>query len=226
MATLTKPLVLHTVPTPNGVPISIFLEELKVINPGPTVDYDVVKISFKDNDQKKPPFIEMNPNGRIPVLTDRSRGNFHVFESSAILLYLAQHYDKGHVFWFDAEEDPNDYSEMLQWLFFAHGGIGPMQGQANHFGNAAPEDIPYAKKRYLDETKRLYGVLEIRLASRDYLAGPAKGKYSIADLKAFCWVRICKYSGIDDLNAWPAVKAWVERISARPAVVAGLQVGK
>jgi glutathione S-transferase len=187
MSTHRNPLVLYTVPTPNGLPISFFLEDLKAINPPATVDYDVRKISFQNNEQKEPWFIKMNPNGRIPVLEDRSRENFYVFETSAILLYLAQHYDKGHVFWFDAEKDPNDYSEMLQWLFFAHGGIGPMQGQANHFRNAAPEDIPYAKKRYLDETKRLYGVLEIRLANRDYLAGAGKGKYSIADTKAFSW---------------------------------------
>jgi len=101
-----------------------------------------------------------------------------------------------------------------------------MQGQANHFKNAAPEDIPYAKKRYLDEAKRLYNVLEIRLTGRDYLAGPAKGKYSIADLKAFCWVKFHKYAGIDDLDEWPGVKAWVERIDARPAVQVGLNVGK
>ncbi|KAF8802544.1 glutathione S-transferase [Phlegmacium glaucopus] len=224
MSTSTKPLILYTVPTPNGVPISIFLEELKAINP--TVDYDVEKISFKDNTQKEPWFIKMNPNGRIPVLADRSRDNFYVFESSAILLYLAQHYDKGHVFSFNAEKDPNDHSELLQWLFFAHGGIGPMQGQASHFNNFAPEDVPYAKKRYLEETKRLYGVLEIRLADRDYLAGPGKGKYTVADIKTVSWVRGFKFAGVDNLDAWPAVKAWVERIEARPATKAGLLVGK
>jgi len=224
MSNSTKPLVLYTVATPNGVSSSIFLEELKAINS--TVDYDVEKVSFKNSTQKEPWFIKMNPNGRIPVLTDRSRGDFHVFETSAILLYLAQHYDKDHEFWFDAEKDPKDYSEMLQWIFFAHGGLGPMQGQANHFKNAAPEDIPYAKKRYLDETKRLYNVLEIRLADRDYLAGPGKGKYSIADLKSFCWVKFHAYSGIDNLDEWPGVKAWFERIVARPAVEVGLNVGK
>ena len=152
----TKPLVLYTVPTPNGVSASIFLEELKAVNS--TVDYEwaslnaslivimtltsmdsVEKISFKNNTQmvhivlqqlgrwrwasvfllQEPWFIKMNPNGRIPVLTDRSRGDFNVFETSAILLYLAQHYDKEHKFWFDAEKDPKDYSEMLQWIFFA-----------------------------------------------------------------------------------------------------------
>jgi len=146
MSVSTKPLVLYTVPTPNGVPISFLLEDLKAINPTGSVDYDVEKVNLKENIQKEPWFIKMNPNGRIPVLTDRSRGNFNVFESSAILLYLVQHYDKGHVFWFDAEKEPNDYSEMIQWLFFAHGGIGPMQGQVHHFKHYAPEDIPYGKK--------------------------------------------------------------------------------
>jgi len=144
MSDSTKPLVLYTAPTPNGLPISFFLEDLKAINP--IVDYDFVKINIGKNTQKEPWFIKMNPNGRIPVLVDRSRGNFNVFESSAILLYLVQHYDKDFKFWFDAEKDPNDYNEMLQWLFFAHGGIGPMQGQSNHFKNYAPEDIPYGKK--------------------------------------------------------------------------------
>jgi len=224
MSAPTKPLIVYTAITPNCTPTSFLLEELKAINP--IIDYDVQKISIRNNTQKEPWFIKINPNGRIPVLVDRSRDNFYVFESSAILLYLVQYYDKGHVFWFDAEKDPNNYSEMLQWLFFAHGGIGPMQGQANHFHNYAPEDIPYGKKRYLEETKRLYGVLEIRLADRDYLAGSGKGKYSIADIKAFGWVRIYKYAGIDDLNAWPAVKAWVERIEARPATEVGLKVGE
>jgi len=224
MSHSTKPLLLYTAATPNGFPISFFLEDLKAINP--IVDYDFEKINISANTQKEPWFIKMNPNGRIPVLVDRSRGHFNVFETSAILLYLAQHYDKDHIFWFDAEKEPNDYSEMLQWLFFAHGGIGPMQGQSNHFKNYAPEDIPYGQKRYLDETKRLYGVLEIRLANRDYLAGPGKGKYSIADIKTFTWVRVHKHTGIDDLDAWPAVKAWVERIAARPAAEVGLKVGK
>lgn len=146
------------------------------------------------NEQKEPWFIDtLNPNGRIPVLVDKTRKSttgadgFSIFESAAILLYLSQHYDKDHKLWFDAETQPEHYSEMLQWIFFAHGGVGPMQGQANHFHRAAPEDIPYGKKRYLDETKRLYEVLNIRLNGRDYLAGPGKGVYSIADINVFPW---------------------------------------
>ncbi|KAJ3510301.1 hypothetical protein NLJ89_g4760 [Agrocybe chaxingu] len=157
----------------------------EIINP--SIDYDVEKINFAQNTQKEPWFIKLNPNGRIPTIIDRSRNNFAVFETAAINLYLAQHYDKGYVFWFDPTKEPDNYSEMLQWIFFAHGGVGPMQGQANHFNKFAPEDIPYAKKRYTEETKRLFGVLEIRLKDRDYLAGSGRGKYSLADIKAFPW---------------------------------------
>lgn len=139
------------------------------------------------------------------MLVDRSRDNFVVFETAAILIYLAHHYDTKKEFFFDPVTEPNDYSELLQWIFFAHGGVGPMQGQSNHFHRAAPEDIPYAKKRmtdsafllaavantvlgYMEETKRLYGVLEIRLSkNRDWLAGPGRGKLSIADFNVAPW---------------------------------------
>ncbi|KAL0949761.1 hypothetical protein HGRIS_009800 [Hohenbuehelia grisea] len=179
-----KPLLLYTFPTPNGHKVSVFLEELKAAY---GVEYDVEKIDISKNIQKEPWFIKLNPNGRIPVLVDRSRDNFAVFETAAILLYLQQHYDKENKFAFSPEKEPNDWSEMLQWIFFAHGGVGPMQGQANHFGRFAPEKVPYAIKRYLDETKRLYGVLEIRLKDRDWLAGPGKGKYSLADINVIPW---------------------------------------
>ncbi|KAH9482906.1 Disulfide-bond oxidoreductase YfcG [Psilocybe cubensis] len=223
MSTTTdKPITLYTAGTPNGHPVSVILEELKAINPA--VDYNVVKIDISKNTQKEDWFIKMNPNGRIPVIVDHARNNFPVFETSAILLYLAQHYDKNHEFWFDAEKDPDNYSELLQWIFFAHGGVGPMQGQSNHFNRYAPEDIPYAKKRYLEETKRLYGVLEIRLKDRDYLAGSGRGKYTVADIKTVTWVRIHKFAGVEDLEAWPAVKAWVARCLERPAVQTGIQI--
>ncbi|GLB33737.1 putative glutathione S-transferase [Lyophyllum shimeji] len=223
MASSPKPFILYTAPTPNGHPISVFLEELKAVYPG--IEYDVQKIDISKNVQKEPWFLKLNPNGRIPVLVDRSRDNFPVFETSAILLYLAHNYDKEMKFWFPLE-DAKNHSEMLQWLFFAHGGVGPMQGQANHFNRFAPEDIPYAKKRYIDETKRLYGVLEMRLKDRDWLAGPGRGKYTVADVKAIPWVRIHAFAGIESLDEWPNVKDWVERAEARPAFKAGLEVGK
>ncbi|CAA7259697.1 unnamed protein product [Cyclocybe aegerita] len=224
MSSSTKPILLYTFPTPNGVQVSTYLEELKAINP--SVDYDFEKIDIGQNTQKELWFIKLNPNGRIPTIIDRSRNNFAVFETAAINLYLAQHYDKDHVFWFDPAKEPDNYSEMLQWIFFAHGGVGPMQGQANHFNKFAPEDIPYAKKRYTEETKRLFSVLEIRLKDRDYLAGSGRGKYNLADIKAFPWVRIHSFSGIESLDEWPNVKAWVARCEARPASQVGLQIGK
>jgi glutathione S-transferase len=224
MSNSTKPLVLYFVATPNGHQPTVLLEELKAINPA--IDYDLEKIDFSKNTQKEPWFLKMNPNGRIPVLIDRSRNNFVVFETAAILLYLAQHYDKDFKFWFNAETEPDAYSEMLQWIFFAHGGVGPMQGQSNHFNRFAPENIPYAKKRYLEETKRLFGVLEIRLQDRDWLAGPGRGKFSLADIKTFPWVRVHEFAGIESLDEWPKVKDWIARCEARAGAAAGLKAGK
>jgi len=168
-------------------------------------------------------FLKINPNGRIPAIVDHTRHDFAVFETAAITLYLAQHFDKEFKFWFDPQSDPENYSEMLQWIFFTHGGIGPMQGQANHFFRYAPERIPYGITRYINETKRLYGVLEIRLKDREFLAGPGKGKFSIADMNAFPWVQMWQWSGVDSLEPFPNVAAWLERIEARPGVKAGYQ---
>jgi len=215
-------LKLYTFPTPNGRPIAIFLEELRAAYGAP--EYEVVKMSLKDTDKgvkqnhvKNEWFLKISPNGHIPAIT---HNGFNVFETSAILTYLAQAFDKDHKFSADVA-DVDGHSEDLQWLFFAHAGIGPMQGQAGHFIRGAPEDIPYAKKRFLDELKRLYGVLELRLRDREYLSGgPAPGKYGIADIKAFTWVR-CTPTMVEDL---PNVKAWLERIQARPAVQIGMNV--
>ncbi|KAI0080730.1 glutathione S-transferase C-terminal-like protein [Panus rudis PR-1116 ss-1] len=218
---MTKPFLLYSWPTPNGKKVTAFLEELKGAYPG--VDYDDERIDISKNIQKEDWFIKLNPNGRIPVLVDRSRNNFVVFETAAILLYLQQHYDKDNKFGFHRDNEADDYSVMLQWIFFAHGGVGPMQGQANHFNKFAPEKIPYAIKRYVDETKRLYGVLNIRLTDRDWLAGPGRGKYSIADINVLPWIRIHAFSGIETLDEWPNVKAWVARAEARPSFLAGVQ---
>jgi len=217
----TKPFLLYTWKTPNGHKVSIHLEELKAAY---GLDYDVHSIDISKNIQKEPWFIKLNPNGRIPVLVDRSRDDFVVFETAAILLYLAQHYDKDAKFIFRQDTQPNDYSEMLQWIFFAHGGVGPMQGQSNHFHKYAPEDLPYAKKRYLNETKRLYGVLDIRLNGRDWLAGPGRGTYSIADINVFPWIRGHQFAEVPSLDEWPNLKAWFDRVLERPAVQAGLGI--
>jgi len=137
---------------------------------------------------------------------------------------MSQHYDPEFKFWFDPNNDPENYSKMLQWLLFAHGGIGPMQGQAEHFVVHATEDIPYAKNRYINECKRLYNVLEIGLKDRDYLAGPGRGKYTVADLKPFTWVRIHAHTKIsENLDEFPNVKAWAKRLEERLGTAAGLK---
>ncbi|KAF8236391.1 glutathione S-transferase [Tricholoma matsutake] len=217
-------IVLYFFTTPNGFQAAVFLEELKTVYPG--IEYKVENLNISTNVQKEPWYLKINPNGRIPAIVDRSRNDFAVFETAAIMLYLAQHYDKDFNFWFDPATEPDAYSEMLQWTFFTHGGVAPMQGQAHHFRRFAQEDIPYAKKRYLDETKRLYSVLETRLADRDWLAGPGRGKYTIADIKTFPWVRIYSFAGIDSLDEWPNLKQWLERAEARPGAQAGLSLGK
>ncbi|CAE6440174.1 unnamed protein product [Rhizoctonia solani] len=234
--------LLYTVGTPNGHKVSIILEELKDAY---RFQYEVRKIDLQKNEQKEPWFLKVNPNGRIPALVDRSRDNFAVFESAAILLYVAQHYDIERKFSYDPVIDSELYSEQLQWIFFTHGGIGPMQGQAAHFHRYAPEKIPYAINRYIDETKRLYSgkynasipssnynynnivfqresVLNDRLADREYLVGPGKGKYGVADINTFPWVRASFWVGIDNLDAFPNVEAWVKRIAERPQVKNGL----
>ncbi|KDQ10246.1 hypothetical protein BOTBODRAFT_178280 [Botryobasidium botryosum FD-172 SS1] len=215
----SKGLHLYTAGTPNGHKVSIYLEELKAAY---GIDYTFQSISFQKLEQKEPWFLEINPNGRIPALVDHNRGGFKVFESAAILLYLAEHYDKERKFTFDPVSD--DYSEALQWIFFAHGGVGPMQGQAGHFIHFAPEKIPYGIKRYQDETKRLYSVLDTRLAGREWLAGPGKGKYSIADINVWPWVKSYTLIGLETLDEFPNLSAWVERIKARPSVQEGLDV--
>ncbi|KAI0722965.1 glutathione S-transferase C-terminal-like protein [Earliella scabrosa] len=214
------PLLLYTAPTPNGYKVTAYLEELKIVY---GLQYEVERVDLSRNTQKEPWFINLNPNGRIPTLVDRARNNFVVFESAAILLYLHQHYDKENKFAFDKDADPDNYSEMLQWIFFVHGGLGPMQGQAHHFNRFATEDIPYGKQRYTEETKRLYSVLEIRLQDRDWLAGPGRGTFSIADMNAIPWVRRHPFAAIPSLDPWPRVKAWVEAGDARPGFRAGTQ---
>jgi len=188
------------------------------------LQYDVQKVDISANTQKEPWFLKLNPNGRIPVLLDPARGGFTVFETAAILLYLEQHYDPEFLFAFDPVREADEYSVMLQWMFWAHGGLGPMQGQAKHFRNAAPIEIPYAIKRYQDETKRLYGVLEMRLGDRNHLAGPGRGKYTIADMNAHPWVSGHQQVGIESLDGWPSLKRWFDRMADRPAVKAGFAV--
>ena len=161
----------------------------------------------------KPEFLAINPNGRIPALVDRSEGDFAIFESGAILVYLAE--KTGRLLPTDAK----GRSQVMQWLMFQMAGVGPMQGQSNVFFRYAPEKIQYAIDRYQNETKRLYGVLEGQLAKTEFLAGD----YSIADIATWPWVSIHGWAGveIDDL---PHLQAWNERVGSREAVVRGRAV--
>ncbi|KAI8928701.1 glutathione S-transferase [Entophlyctis helioformis] len=189
--------------------------------------YKVHTISFAAMEQKegKLPqalmsdhwFLKLNPNGRIPTLVDGRRNDFAVFESGAILLYLAEHYDHEHKL---LSEDPNLRSQAIQWVMWQMGGLGPMMGQANHFYRYAPEKIPYGIKRYQDESTRLLQVLERQLSDgREYLVGD----YSIADIACFSWAAFYDYPGLS-LETCPHVEKWLHRIGARPAVRRGANV--
>jgi len=208
---------LLTFGTPNGHKASIILEELKAAY---GKEYIYQSINIMENIQKESWFTKFSPNGRIPAIVDHDRNDFSVFEGAAILSYLTRHYDPEHKFSFT---DPDDLSRCEQWVAWQHGGLGPMQGQANHFYRLAKERIPYPTQRYVGETERLYGVLDIQLKDRDYLVGPGKGKYSIADIASFSWVNVSQFAGVD-LAKFPNVERWWKSIVARPAVKAGLAV--
>ena len=200
---------LYTAATPNGHKVSILLEEL-------ALPYTVHHINLALGQQKTAAYLKINPNGRIPAIVDRDEGGadgFAVFESGAILVYLAEKYGRF------LPADVRGRSTVMQWLMFQMGGIGPMQGQANVFHRYWHEKYQPAIDRYQNETKRLYRVLEQRLDGRDYLCDD----YGIADIANFTWVNIHSWSGvpIDDL---PRLRAWRERIRARPAVQRGLAV--
>jgi len=210
----TKGIELLTFGTPNGWKASILLEELKEAY---GKDYTWQPINISQNIQKEEWFTKLGPNGRIPVIVDHDQGGFAVMEGLAILTYLTRHYDPDHKFSFT---DPLDVSRAEQWMAWQHGGLGPMQGQANHFNRFAKERIPYGMQRYTGETERLIGVLETQLKDHDYLVGD---KYSIADIASFGWINMARFSGIK-LDDFPKVLAWWERLYARPAVQKGLDV--
>jgi len=204
--------------TPNGHKVSILLEELKE-SYGKNYTYQGINIS--QNIQKEPWFTKFSPNGRIPAIVDHDRQDFAVFEGAAILSYLTRHYDPNNHFSFPADSD--DYSLAEQWIAFQTGGVGPMQGQANHFYRFTKDRIPYPTQRYVGETERLYGVLDIQLRDRDYLVGPGRGKYSIADIANFSWVNIGYFSGVE-VKKFEHLWKWCERINAREAVKKGTSV--
>ena len=197
---------LYTAPTPNGHKVSIALEEL-------ALPYDVHIVNILAGDQRQPDYLKLNPNGRIPTIVDRDAGNFSVFESGAILIYLAE--KTGRLM----PSDPKGRSLVIQWLMFQMGGIGPMMGQANVFFRYAPERIPYAIERYQREVRRLFEVLDTRLKDHEFLAGD----YSIADIANWSWVRGYKWSGVT-LDGLPNLTRWLDAIAERPAVKRGVDV--
>jgi GST-like protein len=197
---------LYTAATPNGHKVSIALEELEL-------PYTVHALDLGKLEQKRPEFLQISPNGRIPAIVDRAEDDFAVFESGAILVYLAE--KTGRLMPADAK----GRSRVIQWLMFQMGGIGPMMGQANVFFRYFPEKIQPAIDRYQGEVRRLFGVLDAQLDGREYLAG----EYSIADIANWAWVRTHKWSGVA-LDGLPNLERWVAQLAARPACQRGIEV--
>jgi GST-like protein len=197
---------LYTAATPNGHKISIALEELEL-------PYRLQILNLVAGDQKQPAFLKICPNGRIPAIVDRDEGDFAVFESGAILIYLAE--KTGRLI----PADSKGRSRVLQWLMFQMGGIGPMMGQANVFYRYFPEKIQAAIDRYQGESTRLFRVLDGHLADHEYLAG----EYSIADIANWAWVRTHKWSGVST-DGMPHLQRWLDAIRARPAVQKGIEM--
>lgn len=197
---------LYTAATPNGHKVSIALEEL-------ALPYQLHVLSFDQQEQKSVEFLQINPNGRIPAIVDRDNDDFAVFESGAILYYLAEKTEQL------MPTDAKGRSVVLQWLMFQMGGVGPMQGQANVFYRYFPEKIPTAIARYQNETRRLYEVLNSRLEQVEYLADD----YSIADIATYPWLALHDWAGVS-VEGLPALQRWMQAVAARPAVQKGLQI--
>jgi GSH-dependent disulfide-bond oxidoreductase len=198
-------------PTPNGHKITMFLEET-------AIPYTLIPVNIGKGEQFQPDFLAISPNNRMPAIVDHTpleRGApISVFESGAILVYLAEKSEKF------IPADARGRIEVLQWLFWQMGGLGPMLGQNHHFTRYAPEKIPYAIERYVKETNRLYGVLNKRLADREFVAGP----YSIADMAAYPWIVPHEAQG-QRLEDFPHLQRWFEAIRARPATIRAYERG-
>ena len=197
---------LYTAPTPNGWKASITLEELEL-------PYEVHIVNLMGGDQKKPEYLKINPNGRIPAIVDRDEGNFAVFESGALMIYLAE--KAGRLL----PTDRRGRSRVIQWLMFQMGGIGPMMGQANVFFRYFPEKLQPAIDRYQNECRRLFEVLDGRLAGNEWLAGD----YSIADIANWAWVRTHKWSGVS-VDGLEHLGRWMGQMAERPACQRGIAV--
>jgi GST-like protein len=203
---------LHYWPTPNGHKITMFLEEAGL-------PYRVVPVNIGAGEQFKPEFLAISPNNRMPAIVDHTPSDggkpISVFESGAILLYLAEKTEQF------MPEHARGRACVLEWLFWQVGGLGPMAGQNHHFSRYAPERIPYAIERYVKETNRLYGVLDRRLAGREFVAGD----YSIADMAAYPWIVPHEAQG-QKLADFPNLERWFAAVGRRPATIRAYQVGK
>jgi GST-like protein len=196
---------LFTAATPNGWKISIALEEMGL-------PYTMRRLALSKREQKEDWYLKINPNGRIPAIIDHDNGDFAIFESGAILIYLAEKSGR----FLPAE--PNARSRVLQWLMFQMSGVGPMMGQANVFFRYAPEKIPYAIERYQREVRRLFEVMERQLSANEFIAG---SNYSIADIALYPWVGAYGWAGVSS-DGLPQLKRWMDLVGARPAVKKGL----
>jgi len=206
----TRPIELYYWPTPNGFKISIMLEECGL-------PYTMIPVNISKGEQFNPDFLKISPNNRMPAIVDpQGPGNrpISIFESGAILQYLGRKTGK----FYPREERAR--VEVDQWLFWQMGGLGPMAGQLNHFKHYARETLGYAIKRYEDEVNRLYGVMNTRLADREFLAG----KYSIADMACVGWANLWKRQD-QNIDDFPNLKRWLETVKARPAVQRGMALG-
>lgn len=199
-------ITLYTAATPNGIKASIALEELELA-------YEVRPIDLGSGEQKQPWFLKINPNGRIPAIVDHDEGDFTVFESGAILVYLAE--KTGRLM----PQDAKGRSEVMQWLMFQMGGLGPMMGQANVFTRYFAEHLPSVIERYRREARRLLEVLDTRLETNEFLAGD----YSIADIANWSWAKSHEWPGID-ISGLDNLKRWIDAIAARPAVEKGRNI--
>lgn len=209
---MTKTIDLHYWPTPNGHKVTILLEELNVL-------YTIIPVNIGTGEQFEPDFLKIAPNNRMPALVDHqpAKGgeSISIFESAAIMQYLAEKHGQFY------PTELRKRVEVMQWLYWQMGGLGPMAGQAHHFRQYAPEKIQYGIDRYTNEVNRLYGVMNQRLADRDFLAGD----YSIADMASWPWVVPYERQG-QDLNEFPHLKRWFETIKARPAVDKAMALGE
>jgi GSH-dependent disulfide-bond oxidoreductase len=204
---------LHYWPTPNGHKVTMFLEETGL-------EYRIVPVDIGRGEQFRPEFLKIAPNNRMPAIVDHAPADggapLSLFESGAILLYLAEKTGRF------IPADPRGRAEVLQWLFWQMGGLGPMAGQNHHFSQYAPEKLPYAIDRYVNETNRLYGVLNNRLADRPFVAGEA---YSIADMASYPWIVPHERQG-QNLADFPHLRRWFEAVRERPATVRAYEAGE